>query len=142
MSLGGFKIEEYFFYAYCHPEMRIRGPVDWNQAGPYGTAHTPCRRGFAHERQNKFQPLFQWILMSSAGSGYMTACLQELVGPTGTVVGVEVHKMLVDNARRALKRWHKGVIESGAIVLLQGNALRGAALLALLVQAFIHVCSA
>jgi protein-L-isoaspartate O-methyltransferase len=87
--------------------------------------------GVPYERKSVFRrKLPDWIRENSAGSGYMTACLQELVGPNGKVVGVEVYKMLVDHSRIALERWHKGVLDSGNIVLLQGNALRGAALLA------------
>lgn len=70
----------------------------------------------------------------------MTACLQELVGPKGKVVGVEVHKMLVDHARAALERWHKGILDSGGIVLIQGNALRGAPLMAFLVRSSYCAC--
>jgi protein-L-isoaspartate O-methyltransferase len=67
---------------------------------------------------------FHWG-RGSTGSGYLTACLRELVGPTGRVVGVEMHKPLADRAREALQRWHPGVLEDGSVVLLQGNALLG-----------------
>eukprot|EP00884_Botryococcus_braunii_P005367 jgi/Botrbrau1/14831/Bobra.0278s0001.1 len=58
-----------------------------------------------------------------AGSGYLTACLREMVGPKGLVVGVEMHRRLYEGAREALTQWRDGSLEDGGIILLCGNAL-------------------
>ena len=47
----------------------------------------------------------QLILDVGSGSGWTTALLAELVGPTGQVVGVERIWQLVESAREALVDW-------------------------------------
>ncbi len=51
------------------------------------------------------------------------------MGPTGRVVGVELHPSLVEYSQEALERWTPGILDpqtEGYINLLQGNALEGA----------------
>lgn len=47
----------------------------------------------------------QRVLDVGAGSGWTTALLAELVGPTGRVVGVERIPQLVERAGRAVEAW-------------------------------------
>eukprot|EP00884_Botryococcus_braunii_P022569 jgi/Botrbrau1/8997/Bobra.0148s0100.1 len=59
------------------------------------------------------------------GTGYVTACLRELVGRNGRVVGVECLNSMADRTRGALEEWMEGVLEDGTIQLFTGNALEG-----------------
>jgi protein-L-isoaspartate(D-aspartate) O-methyltransferase len=54
------------------------------------------------------------VLDVGCGSGYLTACLAYMAGPSGTVVGIEHIRELVDLSRRN--------IEHGNIDLLQQDA--------------------
>jgi protein-L-isoaspartate O-methyltransferase len=70
------------------------------------------------------------------GSGYVTACLRELVGPSGKVIGIERYENLVDRASKALEFWKPGVLDDGSILILEGNALEGEKLKGCM----IHMC--
>jgi Protein-L-isoaspartate(D-aspartate) O-methyltransferase (PCMT) len=55
----------------------------------------------------------------------VTACLRELVGPEGKVVGVELQKFLAYFALKAIQKWNESALADGSLVLLAGNALTG-----------------
>ena len=51
------------------------------------------------------------VLEIGTGSGYQAALLAELVGPTGNVYTVEIHKELADIAKKQLKKWKNITVE-------------------------------
>lgn len=52
------------------------------------------------------------------GSGYLTACMAKMVGPTGTVVGIEHHRELVEMSKRNIARDQPGLLESGNVIIV------------------------
>jgi hypothetical protein len=57
------------------------------------------------------------------GSGCVTACMWDLVKPSGTVVRVELHPLLAGSPRAALTNWRE---DSSSILLLEGNIFESA----------------
>lgn len=60
-----------------------------------------------------------------SGSGYLTACMAEMVGKTGKVVGIEHIPELVDQSKRNIKRGNSDLLESGQVVLVVGDGRQG-----------------
>lgn len=54
-----------------------------------------------------------------SGSGYLTACLAHMVGPRGTVYGVEHIKELVKQSEENVKRDCPELLESGRLKLIR-----------------------
>eukprot|EP01026_Neomeris_dumetosa_P045543 TRINITY_DN3857_c0_g2_i1.p2 TRINITY_DN3857_c0_g2~~TRINITY_DN3857_c0_g2_i1.p2 ORF type:complete len:288 (-),score=37.86 TRINITY_DN3857_c0_g2_i1:146-1009(-) len=66
------------------------------------------------------------VLDVGAGSGYLTACLGELVKPNGFVLGIEKHKILTERAHNNILNANPDLIERGIVQLIHGNALSDA----------------
>ena len=60
-----------------------------------------------------------------SGSGYLTACMAEMVGKTGKVVGIEHIPELVEQSKQNIKRGNADLLESGQVVLVTGDGRRG-----------------
>ena len=60
-----------------------------------------------------------------SGSGYLTACMAEMVGKSGKVVGIEHIPELVEQSKRNIKRGNSNLLESGQIVLVAGDGRQG-----------------
>lgn len=65
------------------------------------------------------------VLDVGCGSGYLTACLARLVGPTGRVVGIEHIQALTDLSRRNLNRDDPALLQTGAVILVTGDGRLG-----------------
>jgi len=61
------------------------------------------------------------VLDVGTGSGWQAALISKLVAPEGKVITVERVKELADSAKENLEKF--GLIESGAVVSINGNAL-------------------
>jgi len=65
------------------------------------------------------------VLDIGCGSGYLTACLTRLVGPSGKVVGVDHIPALVELSRRNMNRDDPALLQSGVAVLVTGDGRLG-----------------
>ena len=53
-----------------------------------------------------------------SGSGYLTACMALMVGPSGLAVGIDHIKELVDTSRANINKDHPELIESNRVKLI------------------------
>ncbi|CAO4380025.1 unnamed protein product [Caenorhabditis nigoni] len=60
-----------------------------------------------------------------SGSGYLTVCMAMMVGPTGTVVGIEHMSELVELSKKNIKKHHSEMIENGNVVMIDGDGRQG-----------------
>jgi protein-L-isoaspartate(D-aspartate) O-methyltransferase len=60
-----------------------------------------------------------------SGSGYLTACMAELVGPGGKVVGIEHISELVEMSERNVAKNKKDFLEHGRIKFVVGDGRLG-----------------
>ncbi|CAH1404387.1 unnamed protein product [Nezara viridula] len=60
-----------------------------------------------------------------SGSGYLTACMALMVGPSGLAVGIDHIKELVDSSRSNIKADHPELIESNRLKLIVGDGRLG-----------------
>lgn len=58
------------------------------------------------------------VLDVGSGSGYLTACMAHMVGPRGTVYGVDHIKQLVDLARENIRTDCGSLLSSGRVKLI------------------------
>jgi protein-L-isoaspartate(D-aspartate) O-methyltransferase len=56
-----------------------------------------------------------------SGSGYLTACMAIMVGPTGRVVGIEHIPDLVELSKKNIAKGHKELLTSGRLKLIAGK---------------------
>jgi protein-L-isoaspartate O-methyltransferase len=74
--------------------------------------------------QNSLKIVLMYVAF--IGSGYITACLGQHLGPGGTVVGVEINGQLVPTAQDAIEKLRAdGTIKCQNVVIVQGDALDG-----------------
>ena len=59
------------------------------------------------------------------GSGYLTAAMSEMMGNKGIVVGIEHIKQLCDFAKKNISKNHKNLLDSGRVVLIEGDGREG-----------------
>lgn len=99
---------------------------DSPQSIGYGsTISAPHMHGYA---LNSIEPYLQpgmKALDIGSGSGYLVACMMNMVGPTGKVVGVEHIKELVESSTRNVKKSHPEWIENGQVELVEGDGRLG-----------------
>ena len=69
--------------------------------------------------------LISTALDIGSGSGYLTACMAEMVGPEGKVIGVEHIKELVDMAQQNVAKHKKHLLESNRIKFVAGDGRLG-----------------
>lgn len=60
-----------------------------------------------------------------SGSGYLTACMALMVGPSGRAVGIDHIKELVDTSRSNIKSDHPELLESNRLKLIVGDGRLG-----------------
>lgn len=60
-----------------------------------------------------------------SGSGYLTACMAEMVGPEGKVVGVEHISELADTGQRNVAKNKKHLLENGRVKFVVGDGRLG-----------------
>jgi protein-L-isoaspartate(D-aspartate) O-methyltransferase len=67
------------------------------------------------------------VLDIGSGSGYLTAVLAHLVGPSGVVIGIDHIQPLVDvaNANMAKSASGRQMLESGQVRFVKGDGRRG-----------------
>ncbi|KAK3207401.1 hypothetical protein GRF29_103g894771 [Pseudopithomyces chartarum] len=67
------------------------------------------------------------VLDIGSGSGYLTAVLANLVGPSGTVVGIDHIQPLVDMATNNMAKSEEGrrMLESGRVKFVKGDGRKG-----------------
>ncbi|KAJ3091238.1 Protein-L-isoaspartate(D-aspartate) O-methyltransferase [Quaeritorhiza haematococci] len=65
------------------------------------------------------------VLDVGSGSGYLAACMAEMVGLTGKVVGIEHIDNLVEMSRRNVENDHPEFLEDGRLKLMVGDGRQG-----------------
>lgn len=67
------------------------------------------------------------VLDVGSGSGYLTAVLANLVGPHGTVVGIDHIQPLVDLAKKNMAKSEEGrkMLDSGQVRFVTGDGRKG-----------------
>lgn len=67
------------------------------------------------------------VLDIGSGSGYLTAVLAHLVGPTGTVIGIDHIQPLVDMANTNMAKSEDGakMLETGQVKFVLGDGRKG-----------------
>lgn len=60
-----------------------------------------------------------------SGSGYLTACMAEMVGESGKVIGIDHIPELVEMSKKNIKQQNSDLMTSGRIVLVIGDGRRG-----------------
>ena len=63
------------------------------------------------------------------GSGYLTACMGDLVAPGGTVIGIENREVLVDLAFANVKSDRPDLIQNGTVRIHRGDGWTGSGFL-------------
>eukprot|EP00743_Colponemidia_sp_Colp-15_P010657 GILK01011767.1.p1 GENE.GILK01011767.1~~GILK01011767.1.p1 ORF type:complete len:248 (+),score=18.64 GILK01011767.1:65-808(+) len=65
------------------------------------------------------------VLDVGSGSGYLTACMALMVGPTGKAIGIEHIPDLVSKSLRNVRSDHPELLDSGRLVLQVGDGRLG-----------------
>jgi len=65
------------------------------------------------------------VMDVGSGSGYLSACLGEMVGKDGKVVGIDVVPNLVDWATENIKKHHADLLSSGKVTIKLGDGWKG-----------------
>ena len=60
-----------------------------------------------------------------SGSGYLTACMAEMVGNSGKVIGIDHIPELVEKSRQNMKRGNADLLESRRVLLVTGDGRQG-----------------
>ena len=59
------------------------------------------------------------------GSGYLTVAMSKMMGDKGVAVGIEHIKELCDFARENISKNHKNLLDSGKVILIEGDGREG-----------------
>lgn len=62
-----------------------------------------------------------------SGSGYLTACMAVMLGPSGKAIGVEHIPELATASIKSIKKDQPGFIESGRVLIISGDGRNGCA---------------
>ncbi|GES88411.1 protein-L-isoaspartate(D-aspartate) O-methyltransferase-like isoform X1 [Rhizophagus clarus] len=95
------------------------------QIGYGATISAPHMHAHALENLEPFLQPGMKVLDIGCGSGYLTACLAEMVGPEGKVVGIEHIKELVDMSRKNIQKDRPELLESQRVILVHGDGREG-----------------
>jgi len=63
------------------------------------------------------------VLDVGSGSGYLSAAMGTMVGPTGRVIGIEKHPELAEYSIQRMREYKPEMLESGLVELRAGNVL-------------------
>ncbi|KAG9294128.1 hypothetical protein G9A89_021487 [Geosiphon pyriformis] len=92
----------------------------------YGaTISAPHMHAYALEYLEKYLLPGAKVLDVGSGSGYLTACLAHMVGPTGKAIGVDHIPQLVKHAEKNVKKDHPEFLESNRIIFIEGDGREG-----------------
>ncbi|CAO3621609.1 unnamed protein product [Cunninghamella echinulata] len=92
----------------------------------YGvTISAPHMHAYALEQLEKFLQPGMKALDVGSGSGYLTACMAEMVGPNGRAIGIEHISELVDYSIKNVRKRHSDWIDSGRIKFVVGDGRLG-----------------
>ncbi|KAI9315211.1 protein-L-isoaspartate O-methyltransferase [Dichotomocladium elegans] len=99
---------------------------DEPQSIGYGaTISAPHMHGYALEKlQDYLQPGMRALDVGS-GSGYLTACMAEMVGPEGKVVGIEHIEPLVELSEKNMAKRHADWLREGRVKFIAGDGRLG-----------------
>ncbi|CAO3665539.1 unnamed protein product [Rhizopus stolonifer] len=99
---------------------------DCPQSIGYGaTISAPHMHGYALEQLEPFLQPGMKALDIGSGSGYLTACMSVMVGETGKVVGIDHISNLVELSKRNTSKQHQDWLETGQVVLEEGDGRLG-----------------
>ncbi|KAI8097136.1 protein-L-isoaspartate O-methyltransferase [Halteromyces radiatus] len=99
---------------------------DSPQSISYGaTISAPHMHGYALEHLENYLRPNMTALDIGSGSGYLTACMAEMVGSGGKVVGVDHIPELVDLSIDNMKKQHSDWLESGRVKFIVGDGRLG-----------------
>ncbi|KAI8384047.1 protein-L-isoaspartate O-methyltransferase [Blakeslea trispora] len=93
--------------------------------GYAATISAPHMHGYALDNLESFLQPGMKALDIGSGSGYLCACMAEMVGTTGKVVGVEHIPELVTSSVRNLNKSHREQMESKQIEIIEGDGREG-----------------
>ena len=65
------------------------------------------------------------VLDVGFGSGYLTVALSKMIKDSGVVVGIEHIDQLYEFGKKNISKHHKNLLESGKIVLVNGDGRKG-----------------
>ncbi|KAI8577534.1 hypothetical protein K450DRAFT_251313 [Umbelopsis ramanniana AG] len=92
----------------------------------YGaTISAPHMHGYALQYLEPYLQPNMKALDIGSGSGYLTACMAEMVGPEGKVIGVEHIKELVDMAERNVAKQRQDLLKSSRVRFVAGDGRLG-----------------
>lgn len=94
------------------------------------TISAPHMHGMSLELLHHFLQPGANALDIGCGSGYLTACMGQLVSPSGSVIGIENRQSLVDLSVSNIKRGDPGLLEEGIVRIAKGNGWTGEGFLA------------
>ncbi|XP_078089697.1 l-isoaspartyl protein carboxyl methyltransferase, like isoform X2 [Mustelus asterias] len=87
-------------------------------SAPHMHAHAlECLKEHLHEGAR--------VLDVGSGSGYLTACMARMVGPTGKVVGIDHIPELVEQSIHNVQSDNSTLLSSGRLSLIVGDGRRG-----------------
>ncbi|CAG8538175.1 10493_t:CDS:10 [Ambispora leptoticha] len=95
------------------------------QIGYGATISAPHMHGYALESLEKFLQPGAKVLDVGSGSGYLTACMAEMVGPEGTAIGIEHIPELVNLAEKNVRKDHPEFLDSNRVKFIQGDGREG-----------------
>ncbi|CDH60054.1 protein-l-isoaspartate(d-aspartate) o-methyltransferase-like [Lichtheimia corymbifera JMRC:FSU:9682] len=100
--------------------------LDEPQSIGYGaTISAPHMHGYALDMMEEFLQPGMRALDVGSGSGYLTACMAEMVGPEGQVIGIEHIEQLVEASERNLSKEHPDWLENGRVKFVAGDGRKG-----------------
>ncbi|KAJ1935389.1 hypothetical protein GGF37_006012 [Kickxella alabastrina] len=89
------------------------------------TISAPHMHGYALENLNQYLRPGMNALDVGSGSGYLTACMAEMVGASGHVVGIDHAPGLVSHSKAAMERHYPEWIQNGRVHLVVGDGRKG-----------------
>ncbi|KAG0174321.1 hypothetical protein DFQ30_004879 [Apophysomyces sp. BC1015] len=81
--------------------------------------------GYALDKLQDYLKPGMKALDVGSGSGYLVACMAEMVGPEGQAIGIDHISELVDMSKRNVSTHHADWLESGRVKLVTGDGRKG-----------------
>ena len=89
------------------------------------TISAPHMHGQALELLQHFLHPGRSALDVGCGSGYLTACMGEMVSPGGNVIGIENRQSLVELSQKNIKMGDPHLLSDGVVRIAKGNGWTG-----------------
>ncbi|KAJ1968240.1 hypothetical protein H4R35_006484 [Dimargaris xerosporica] len=93
--------------------------------GSNATISAPHMHAYALEHLERYLQPGMRALDVGSGSGYLTACMAELVGSQGTIVGIDHIDALVEASKHNLNRDKSSYLQSGHVQLAVADGRQG-----------------